>query len=227
MSGGRREGGRGREHLCFARRNERAVNPIVPLNAVVTYAGSKLLTNSRLKFVARERKCARQLRREAIAHSFGLREWICFRGPSNKNLWNGRNGYISVISFFLAHFGKKYSAFAIIDDLKLFRKFTAHFKFHVRLFPSSSLSPLAFSIIIIFHSIFSNAKCTIVDICNVCTIKYLFADGAYRMWWKIHHADTALPLFLSVAVIFLNDNTESDSAWNRVMRTVFDWRYKV
>lgn len=55
------------------RRNERAVNLIVPLNAVVTYASSKLLTNSWLKFVARERKCAQQLRREAIVHSFGLR----------------------------------------------------------------------------------------------------------------------------------------------------------
>lgn len=55
-----------------SRRNERAVNPIVPLNAVVTYVGSKLLTNSQLKFVARERKCAQQLRREAIVHSFGL-----------------------------------------------------------------------------------------------------------------------------------------------------------
>lgn len=55
------------------RRSERAVNLIVPLNAAVTYASSKLLTNSWLKFVARERKCAQQLRREAIVHSFGLR----------------------------------------------------------------------------------------------------------------------------------------------------------
>jgi len=59
--------------LATPGRNERAVNPIVPLNAVVTYAGSKLLTNSRLKFhVARERKCARQLRQEAIVHSFAI-----------------------------------------------------------------------------------------------------------------------------------------------------------
>jgi len=88
-----------RRPFCLARRNERAVNPIVPLNAVVTYAGSKLLTNSRLKFVARERKCARQLRQEAIAHSFESRINL-FPRPSNGSLSSGRNGSILIISFF-------------------------------------------------------------------------------------------------------------------------------
>lgn len=59
--------------LSLAEKRGRAVNPIAPLNAVVTYASSKLLTNSRLKFVARERKCAQQLRRETIVHSSRLR----------------------------------------------------------------------------------------------------------------------------------------------------------
>lgn len=102
-----------RRPLCFARRNERAVNPIVPLNAVVTYAGSKLLTNSRLKFVARERKCARQLRR-GRSRILSACEWICFRGPVKRkpSKWKERL-YIGNIILFSEVFWLKYSSFTV------------------------------------------------------------------------------------------------------------------
>lgn len=118
--GWREGGGKEREGggVPLPRRNERAVNLIVPLNAVVTYASSKLLTNSRLKFVARERKCAQQLRREAIVHSFGLRMNLL---PQPVTETEG-NSYILIMLYYFhfAHAIRK--IFVIIWDLKSFER---------------------------------------------------------------------------------------------------------
>lgn len=87
--------------LCLARRNERAVNPIVPLNAVVTYAGSKLLTNSRLKIRCTwtEMRGSCGGKRSRILSNC---EWICFRGLSTRALETGRDyWYIGNIILFM------------------------------------------------------------------------------------------------------------------------------